>query len=510
MVVYHAITTYQLLECIEHRKVHEKDKSAILIIPFFFAEKYPNYKDLELYGFFDEVVIVPYHTMPKKSEEIIEATIDLFEKNIGHYMEECTDFYVAGYQYYFSLFLIHKNKRFSIFEEAAGALSRVDVLREVDRKICIERYEIMERFGLYDTSNPCILDKLCDKRSQKEDFTDEKAVHFDAVRIFKKMTGNDQENLLRFFGITQKYRCKSNTTLVLSQHFSNLGLLSFEEQITIYKMFVDYFLEGENLLFKLHPDDMMYYKKIFPGAEIILQKFPSELTPYVFENLPSKIATISSTGINQIKQCFSSSMSLDFDYEKKYVHTHVYYVVGKILAFLHVKKVKTIGVYDLLLKKMCNERVNIEETDSIDEPSTTYIVDEYPIECRKSILDLCETFKKKQNVTVIFLNTNNDYCFYDIEHKEVYQDLYPVTVKVGSKDTIKKKYCIYIYTKDRKAVDMIKRFEVNKHLSNSEMDVKVEPSTNLEIQVAILEGKLKAAEQRLMYYIEKEKQTEEE
>ena len=45
-------------------------------------------------------------------------------------------------------------------------------------------------------------------------------------------------------------------------------------------MFVDYFLPGKNLVIKPHPDDLMYYSQIFPDAQIIREKFPSEFIPF--------------------------------------------------------------------------------------------------------------------------------------------------------------------------------------------------------------------------------------
>ena len=47
MVLYHAVSSYQLLEVMLHRiAFHEKEK-AILILPDFITGKYPQYKKLK-------------------------------------------------------------------------------------------------------------------------------------------------------------------------------------------------------------------------------------------------------------------------------------------------------------------------------------------------------------------------------------------------------------------------------------------------------------------------------
>ena len=57
MVLYHAVSSYQLLEVMLHRiAFHEKEK-AILILPDFITGKYPQYKKLK--QFFDTVYLFP-------------------------------------------------------------------------------------------------------------------------------------------------------------------------------------------------------------------------------------------------------------------------------------------------------------------------------------------------------------------------------------------------------------------------------------------------------------------
>ena len=58
------------------------------------------------------------------------------------------------------------------------------------------------------------------------------------------------------------------------------------------------------MLIKPHPDDILYYDSLFPEAEIIRERFPSELLPLAFRELPGTVCTVSSTGINLIRRNF--------------------------------------------------------------------------------------------------------------------------------------------------------------------------------------------------------------
>ena len=69
-VLYHAVSSYQLLEVMLHRMTcHPKDR-AVLILPDFIQDKYPWFRKLEK-GFFDRVHLFPYLEIPHDREERI-------------------------------------------------------------------------------------------------------------------------------------------------------------------------------------------------------------------------------------------------------------------------------------------------------------------------------------------------------------------------------------------------------------------------------------------------------
>ena len=47
MVVYQALSAYQILECIEHKEEYHLGEEAVLILGTYIVEKYSNYKQIE-------------------------------------------------------------------------------------------------------------------------------------------------------------------------------------------------------------------------------------------------------------------------------------------------------------------------------------------------------------------------------------------------------------------------------------------------------------------------------
>ena len=55
---------------------------------------------------------------------------------------------------------------------------------------------------------------------------------------------------------------------------------------------------------KVHPDDTLDYRALFPQAQVIREIFPSELLPYVFRKKPARLYTLDSTGCENLREHF--------------------------------------------------------------------------------------------------------------------------------------------------------------------------------------------------------------
>ena len=100
-VLYHAVSSYQLLEAVLHRLRFHPGDPAVLLLPDFIAEKYPKYRRLVERGFFQEVRLFPYLRVPHRSEEEVFAeAAQACRKALPCPLGDFSRVYVAGAHFY--------------------------------------------------------------------------------------------------------------------------------------------------------------------------------------------------------------------------------------------------------------------------------------------------------------------------------------------------------------------------------------------------------------------------
>ena len=147
-------------------------------------------------------------------------------------------------------------------------------------------------------------------KGQLPGFSDEKAQDFQVLEAFGGFLKNSKRRSAVFSRLPGLQGGEEDV-LLLTQQFANLGQLSLEEQKSNYRHVFTYYLEGRKILIKPHPDDILYYSRLFPRCRILRDPFPCELLPFVFQKLPRTLCTVSSTGVNQIRQEFSDTLSFN-------------------------------------------------------------------------------------------------------------------------------------------------------------------------------------------------------
>ena len=303
LVLYHAVSSYQLLEVMLHRLYFHPDSRAILLLPDFIVKKYPQYKKLTAYHFFDEVYLFPYLHIPHREEsQIIDDTARCYRETVPHAVTDFSTVYVAGAHFYFSLYLIQNQIPFVFLEDAAGMLSRPEELYLPLQRTFPIHAAIARRHGLFDGDNPCVTRIICLKRAQTIDVSGERYQDFSVEDALEALPARRRKTLIRFF-LRRRIRTRAQGIL-LTQRFAGLGVLSEEEQQRLYERLRDGPLHGVRLLIKPHPDDTLSYADIFPRAEILRAVFPSELLPYVFWKKPETLYTFSSTGCENLRRHF--------------------------------------------------------------------------------------------------------------------------------------------------------------------------------------------------------------
>lgn len=301
-VLYHAVSSYQLLEAMLHRWYFHRQDKAVLILPDFITKKYPQYKKLAAEKFFDEVYLFPYlHIYHRDEESIHKDVIRYYGQYIPYKITEFEKIYVAGAHFYFTLYLLFYQIPFTFFEDAAGMLSRWEEIRDALKKKYPIHAEIAGKYGLFNGDNPCVEKIVCLKKAQTIETSEPVYQNFSVEEALEKLPFGRRKKLIRFF-LKKKIRTKARAIL-LTQQFCSLGVMSEEEQTQLYTKLKEK-LPGK-ILIKKHPDDPLDYRAIFPEAEVIRETFPSELLPYVFRIRPKTVYAVSSAGCENLERHFT-------------------------------------------------------------------------------------------------------------------------------------------------------------------------------------------------------------
>lgn len=301
--LYHAISSYQLLEVILHRFTYHAKEKAVLILPDFIIEKYPQYRKLENLGFFDEVYLFPYLRIPHREETYIFEDVErCFSQRIPYEITDFSEIYVAGAHFYFSLYLIQNHIPFVFFEDAAGMLSRWKELYTALLSTFPIHAEIARKYGLFSGENPWVRRIICLKRAQSIDVSARRFQDFSVEEALERLPAKKRKRLIRFF-IKHRLRLRGDAIL-LTQHFANLGIMDEAAQKQLYERVRGALPQNLRLLIKKHPDDTLDYREIFPHAAVIKEVFPAELLPYVFLHKPETLYTINSTGCENLQEHF--------------------------------------------------------------------------------------------------------------------------------------------------------------------------------------------------------------
>lgn len=516
MVLYHAVSTYQLLEFMIHANTVSKNVEADIVISKDIIDRFEDCQN-KLKQFFNNVMI--YDNREANNLLIDEKSFfNYFERifqekkiNINKYDK----FYISCTHAAFPLYLAMRDIKMVFFEDAAGALSNIQGIIDHVKKISNERHKKLSFYGLYNGIGKAFEYRIYNKESQKDNFQIESSDKFFNVAYELNVMDSDLRlQIVEFFYHDKKILDEShNSVLILTEHFANLGVMSWEEQILIYQLSIDYLFSEKNLIFKIHPDDLMYYSYLFPKSKVIRNKFPAEILPYIFEHLPEDLFTVSSSAIHGLRKYFKNSIIFNQEfsyYKKQYYDLHKYFAVTRI--FLQKKydgrKVFCSGINETVLqcffnKYEINNTIENIETFNLEEKSIL-IVDKF-IEHEDVIYQI---ISNKKDVIVIFFEFKNNIG------KEIPYDLYFDNLNIIKikKEPFKKNEIeinlddeyVYYYSKERG--DYMKNNDIEKvKLNHTGIDVKISELDEKDVKIKVLEGILESMEDRLLNIVKGKK-----
>lgn len=516
MKLYHATTVYHFLNAVALVQKNDSfGEDDILLAPWL-EEKFSNSKLIKAFFknhyFYDAVV---HCADEEKLEAKINESISAFCKKNKINLANFDEIIVGGVQYNFGIYLCNNGIKFSAIEESCGILSKPEVVENIDFKLDVTRAAIAKNLGIYSAQNDAIIKIYCDVDSQEKNFTCDRMCDFKVLEVLKTMDCEKISTLLELFGVSGNIEVDENSAFLLTQQFSSLKIMDLDSHILIYQLFCDFFLKNKSIVIKPHPDDLCYYSQFISNAKIIREKFPSELTPFVFKNLPQTVATISSTGIHPLKPLFGNVLQLDFRFEREFKKTLKYYVCLKLLSKAGIKNCKLFCANDTLfslLARVNDIEISFEVITDLAElkysPDTAVIIDECSHEEKNLAWLLDLNFS-----SCVFLNTDNTFGFYRYEHKELYDILLPVVINKNATRSdefylSKDDEVIYAYSKDKEIYKKMKNMHLEENLENTGVSFKIANLTDDQLEIERLKGILTATEKRLVYYINKEKEAE--
>lgn len=516
MILYQALSSYQILECIVHRLTFHPGEEADLLLGNYILERMPQYREIKERGFFHRVLLFRYGGYRQEEDKILKEVRKEFHSVTGHDAGDYDKMYAAGIHTWLQVQWARDGISFAMFEDGSGALSRPWILSDIHKKSSPERQQAVEKYHLYDHTNPVITEKICDFRSQLPEFSDEKAVDFPVLEAFERLPGEWRDSIREFFRLPV-YTGYQNHVLLLTQQFANLGQLTFREQILIYQQLFDYFLEGRNVLIKPHPDDILYYHRLFPDADLLKEIFPAELLPMAFDRLPESISTISSTGINLIQQEFSHCLKFHASYEQSFHFIHIYYMAMTVAQALGFTRIWTAGMDPLPFQNLAEWNPRFTETFGISRKADELSGD---VICFwDGDGDGWNPWELPDKVrAVLFLNTDGQYGMYRPlqKDKERFLSMMPLAIRKKRLETVRcrsgeywdREGCdtMYLYSKEAYYMDQSRKISENRELPYSGMEISFVKMSDDQIRIRMLEGILEATERRLLEYIETEKE----
>lgn len=491
MVLYHCVSSYHVIQAMVHRKNIHPDEKAILIMADFSSNKFADFQELTY--FFDEIYLLPYRTIEQNPETMIEAMDKLYKAHIPYEPGEFSEIYIAAAHYFLSLYLVANHIKFHFMEDGCGILSKPKVSYDIVMKYAPVQANIAQTYGMFDGENPYVIDRICNVNAQSFQLNADNLVDFDLVKEMKKCETDYIDKILSFFRIEKLKEDLTEYAIVFTQQLANLGMTSFEEQIAVYQLASDFFLADKKILFKTHPDDIMFYPLLFPESKILQGRYPAELLPFIAEKMSDTSFTVFSSSVLSIKSAFQENIFCGYDFEKTFSRIDKYYFALDLLFQMKLKDydyfaygVDVTTVTNLLKYSIRNEKMEfiyprhfqnpgdkksvilIDECEFVSdvfrnmnnsmefeyERTEVYfpeIMEEEVKDCtieqenaelketensddRSPIIDrqkIPSILKNlKEEDIAVFINTQKDFCFYSYEDREIFKQLIPVKVKI--------------------------------------------------------------------------------
>lgn len=160
----------------------------------------------------------------------------------------------------------------------------------------------------------------------------EKVKIINLEELWSNIRADIKKTIINIWGINienQRF-LKDKEIILFTQPFSEIGVLTEEEKIELYKKIIKKY-NREKLIIKSHPQEKTDYKKEFPDIIVLEKNFPSELLTLLEFNF-KKAVTVNSTAVS----IFLGKAEIDF-YGPE-VHSKIFNFLGDDRFFMKRNK----------------------------------------------------------------------------------------------------------------------------------------------------------------------------
>ena len=245
---------------------------------------------------------------------ILKLRIFLFFKTFGKEVE------VYGHGHLTFSYPLYEFENSNLIEDGIGNYLELEqpskinpILNKFANFFGIYVFNLREGFGTHPNIKKIYLTK-----NEIPSEIKEKVEVMDIDELWNVKSSDEKNKILKIFHLENISEFDDNLVLLLTEPFYERGLLSFDEEINIYKEFIDKY---PNIIIKTHPREEKNYSELFPNVKVIDIPFPVELLKFLGIKI-DKIVTICSTAALN----FSEDCEIDI-YDKK---TSSEYINGAI------------------------------------------------------------------------------------------------------------------------------------------------------------------------------------
>lgn len=509
--LYYAASSFHLLECLTHKLTFHKNSSADIIISKYIPEKIVDVS--VLLNYFDNIYICDLQVPCNNEEGYIDRVKEYFQDYLnsnGIELNRYENIYVCAAHYIFGIYLSAMGVKFVFVEDANGMLSRWELLKSIDAPYKI-RASVADKLGLYDGTAEnikyCIFNEMC---QMPEKLKTDNVLHFNVTEKLSELEEDARKALISIFYKSGLIDSHGRNTILLTQHFCNLKILTFEDQVLIYQTLFDFFIKQEQVIVKPHPDDLMYYGILFPNALVLHEKFPSEFLPFVFTEKANTLATVSSTAIFPLESSYANILKFDSLYEKCFKLTLRTYIALKFIIDAGITTISVCGV----APTMVNNLLKFSDLKKAGHLSVRYLSGQECCNSDDFILlgdDLGEAEVKILSSDFLANNLNFIYIgskfpFYNFDKRKLLYNCAVIELaKFRKRDdefyADEKAEQIYLYSHNSHIIRKAEVFYMKKDLNNMGLVAEIVKQDDKDRKIKVLEGILKATEARLEYLI---------